>query len=864
MRHLLQWQRMGMLFIMLTAASAPAWAAYPDATIYVDKTTVTRGASCRAWVVDKGYRSISWSIKGGTIISATNKASITYVSTVAVPGTTTLTCKVTTWNGYSNTKSKSIRVVVKPNAVIMADSSIVATGKPHSNFLAVDQTRANGITSFAWSISGGQFLTASTNQSIMWEALAPMQVTLTCTVTNGAGDSDTKSWSVDVPSAGTLATFAGTPSGLGNVDGTGSQARFNWPQNVVADATGNIYVADSNSHTIRKITANGVVTTLAGKAGTAGSVDGTGSSARFNTPHNAGLDSAGNLYISDSNNHTIRKVTPAGVVTTLAGKAGQSGSTNGTGSAARFNYPSRGCVDASGNIFIADFGNYTVRKITQTGVVTTVAGKAGEAGSDDGSGSSARFNQPMAVAMDQAGNLYVADIWNCTIRKISPAYMVTTIAGSAGEIGSNDGNGPDARFFDPSSVAVDSSGNLYVTDTHNFTIRKINTTGMVSTLAGMVGVYGSQDGSGLGARFHNPYAVSVDGIGNLYVADGWNNTIRKISPQAEVTTFAGKAGAMGYYDGFGTSALFYAPFGVTVDQSTGQVFVADSWNHTIRVIQGAVSVGTLAGNGYAGSSDGTGFAARFCMPNSLASDSNGSVYVADTGNCTIRKIKSNLTEWGTTTTYAGTAGVAGSSDGIGTDSQFGYPEGVAVDALGNVYVADTYNHTIRKISPARAVTTLAGVAGESGSTDGNGSAARFNYPGRIAVDSSGTLFVADTLNHTIRKITPSGAVTTLAGKAGAAGSADGVGSSARFNLPIALAIDDQDRLFVTEQGNNTVRMISQGNVVTTLVGVAGQMGNFPGPLPALLAQPSGIVYDTMSSSLLVTVNDGVLKVEIIF
>jgi sugar lactone lactonase YvrE len=698
----------------------------------------------------------------------------------------------------------------------------------------------------------------------MWEALAPLQVTLICTVTNGAGDSDTKSWSVDVPSAGTLATFAGTPSGLGNVDGIGSQARFNWPQNADVDTAGNIYVADSNSHTIRKITSSGVVTTLAGKAGEPGSVDGTGSSARFNIPHNAGLDSAGNLYIGDSYNNTIRKVTPAGVVTTLAGKAGQAGSVDGIGSAARFNFPGRGCVDASGNIFVADFGNYTVRKITPTGAVSTVAGKAGEAGSADGIGSAARFNQPMAVAIDQAGNLYVADIWNCTIRKITPAYMVTTIAGSAGEIGSNDGNGPDARFFDPSSVAVDSSGNLYVTDTHNFTIRKISAAGMVSTLAGMVGEYGSQDGSGLSARFHNPYAVCVDGTDNLYVADGWNNTIRKISPQAEVTTLAGKAGAMGYYDGWGTSALFYAPFGVTVDQSTGQLFVADSWNHTIRVIQGAVSVGTLAGNGYAGSSDGTGFAARFNTPFSVASDSLGSLYVADTGNCTIRKVKSNLPEYGNTTTYAGTAGVAGSSDGIGTDAQFGYPEGVAVDAQGNVYVADTYNHTIRKISPSRAVTTLAGTAGESGSTDGNGSAARFNYPGRIAVDSSNTLFVADTLNHTIRKITPSGAVTTLAGKAGVIGSADGVGSSARFNLPIAIAIDDQDRLFVTEQGNNTVRMISQGNVVTTLVGVAGQMGNFPGPLPAMLAQPSGIAYDPTTSSLLVTVNDGVLKVEIIF
>jgi streptogramin lyase len=304
----------------------------------------------------------------------------------------------------------------------------------------------------------------------------------------------------------------------------------------------------------------------------------------------------------------------------------------------------------------------------------------------------------------------VADYDNGTVRKISSAAVVSTLAGAASQPGSTDGIGSDARFNSPYGVATDSTGNVYVADSYNYTLRKITPAGVVSILAGAVGQFGSADGNGSAARFADPYGVATDSTGNVYVAD-FNDTIRKITPAGVVSTLAGAVGQYGLVDGNGSAAQFADPYGVATD-SAGNVFVADTGNHAIRKIDPAGNVTTLAGSRVrqSGSVDGPGSTARFNSPSSVATDLAGNVYVADSGNCTIRKI----TPFGVVTTLAGTAGVAGSVDGTGSTAQFNFPYGVATDSAGNVYVADSYNNTIRKIAPSGLVTTVAGIPGARG------------------------------------------------------------------------------------------------------------------------------------------------------
>ncbi len=620
----------------------------------------------------------------------------------------------------------------------------------------------------------------------------------------------------------TFITLAGPPeAGAGWYDGAAAAARFYGPSGVATDGSGNVYVADSENHTIRKITPDGVVTTLAGLAGSPGSADGTGSAARFDGPAGVAVDAVGNVFVTDTQNYTIRKITSAGVVTTLAGLAGSAGSTNGIGNAARFNYPFGIALDLNGNLYIADSSNYTIRKLTPAGVVSTVAGLAGTAGSADGTGAAARFNYPEGVAVDVSGNVYVADTDNHTIRKITPGGAVTKLAGATGVSGSSNGIAGAAGFYDPCGVAVDTNGNVFVADTYNNTIRQITSAGMVTTLAGSAGASSGADGTGSAAGFNSPYGVSVDASGNLYVADTGNDTIRKIATGAVVTTLGGMAIESGSSDGTGGAASFNAPRGVAVD-ADGNTYVADTGNYTVRKISPDGSVMTLAGlAGTSGSADGSNNVARFTDPENLAVDILGNVYVADTGNHTIRKI----TPGGVVTTFAGLAGTAGSADGSRGTATFRYPYGVAADTNGNIYVADTYNYTIRKITSGGVVSTLAGLAGAVGATNGTGGAARFNHPCGVTVDAGGNLFVADTGNYAIREITPAGVVTTFAGLAGTFGSADGPGDAATFNYPFSVAVDAGGNLFVADTQNYAIREITPAGVVTTVAGLAGSAGD---------------------------------------
>lgn len=339
--------------------------------------------------------------------------------------------------------------------------------------------------------------------------------------------------------------------------------------------------------------------TAAGLAGQEATVvetgDGTNQNARFFSPYGVALDNNGNLYVADGD--AVRKVSPVGtnwVVTTLAGQGLVLGMVDATNGTARFDNPQGVAVDAAGKLYVADTANNAIRLITPSGtnwVVTTIAGVGrSSSGSTDGTNRNAKFSNPYGIAVDASGNLYVADTLNDTIRKITPVgtnWVVSTLAGLAGTNGVADGTNTSARFDNPAAIALDTNGNLYVADLGNNTIRKVTPMGtnwVVSTLAGLAGTNGSADGTNSVARFNEPQGIAVDGLGALYVSDGNNNTIRKVTPVGTnwvVSTLAGTAAETGSANGTGSAALFSSPYGIAVDQGFN-LYVADSYNFTIR------------------------------------------------------------------------------------------------------------------------------------------------------------------------------------------------------------------------------------------------------------------------------------------
>lgn len=629
--------------------------------------------------------------------------------------------------------------------------------------------------------------------------------------------------------------------------GTRVTAQFNGLAGVATDGSGNVYVADTNNHVIRKINSNGLVSTLAGSAGIAGFANGTGSTARFYSPNALVAGSDGTVYVADTNNHTIRKITAAGVVTTMAGSAGSAGSLDATGTSATFKSPYGLALDAAGNIYVADTGNHVIRKITPAGVVTTVAGTAGSSGSTDATGSSARFKSPLGVASDAAGTLYVADTGNHVIRKISSGGVVETLAGTAGSSGSTDDTGASARFSSPYSVSVDGSNTVYVADTGNNTIRKITSGGVVSTLAGMVGSNGAADGVGTMAGFSSPNAVAVGSGGTVYVADTQNHVVRKIVVSTKaVTTYAGVSGIPGEVDGAVRPAKFHAPQSALLD-AAGNLFVSDTDDSVVRKVtaSGVVSVWTGL-QGVSGSAEGSTATAQFNTPGAMALAASNTLVLADTGNHIIRKISSLPT----VATFAGTAEQSGSKDGSGTSNiltaaQFSSPSAVAVGSDGTIYVTDTDNNTIRKITTAGVVTTLAGSADDSGSDNGACLAARFYAPKGIAVDSRDNLYVADTGNNTIRKIVRGAdcQVTTLAGSPDEAGSQNGAGMVARFDEPRSLAVDANGIVYVADF-NNGIRKITVSGSVSTLIALQDADDNMIVPNPTGISLSGNTVVIT--------------------
>lgn len=619
-----------------------------------------------------------------------------------------------------------------------------------------------------------------------------------------------------------VTTFAGSGT-AGTANGTGTSAQFNNPVGIVQDSKGNLFVTEITSQVLRKITPEGVVSVFASISGfplgitidsednmyitrqgaiakvtPSGTVtnyigsgapvdaDGTFATARFDTPTGITFDLSGNLYVCSKYN--IRKISISGnSVTTFVGPpAGTAtiGDVEGTGNAARFHNLGGIACDSNGNLFVCDDLNNKIKKITPAGVVTIFAGPpAGMfmSGTEDGIGNDARFSAPSFCYIDKATNyIYVTENTNHRIRRISPSGIVTTIAGPGPTVppssGSNNGVDIVASFWKPSGILLAKDRSLYVTEQDGQRIRKLS-----PGLNNQVGTYDTGYG--------NAEGIAIDGNGTLYVSDNGNRVITKITQHGLKMLFAGTFEAGGYVDGVGSAALFGTPRDITFD-AYDNLYVSDFTNHNIRKITKAGSVTTLAGiyayNQPGGYNDAKGTNARFSGPNALTIDQYNNLYVIDENAFRIRKI----TPQGVVTTVAG-SGITGTVDGIGTSASFNAAYGITPDNVGNMIVSN--KDRLRKVN-GNIVTTMTG--------------AIFNDPNGLLMDKYGNIYVADTLNFTIKKISPNGTVSLIAGSSGNAGSSDGIGSAASFNDPLRFAYDsNSDCLLLTDRFFAAVRII---------------------------------------------------------
>jgi trimeric autotransporter adhesin len=596
----------------------------------------------------------------------------------------------------------------------------------------------------------------------------------------------------------TLAVGTGTPGYSGD-NGPAASAQLNKPTGIALDAAGNLYIADAGNNRIRKVS-NGVITT----------VSGGGAGIQLSNPTGVAVDSSGNLYIADSGNNVVRKVS-GGVTVTVAG-TGTPGSLGdgGTATSAQLNSPQAVAVDALGNLYIADYGNDAVRKVSN-GVLSTVFFQQGSA--------------PVGVAVDGAGNLFFAANGLSVVGEVSTTGAVSRVAGNLTAGYSGDaGPATNAALNGPVDVAVDVSGNLYIADGNNDVIRKV-TAGIITTAAGGPFGYVGDNAAATSALLYNPTSVAAGPGGAVYIADRYHNVVRKVV-NGIITTVAG-TGAVGYTgdNGPATGATLNTPWGVAVD-AAGNVYISDTGNAVVRKVSGGV-ITTIAGTGTAGFSGDNGAATSALLnaPVGIAFDAAGNLYIADYANNRVRMVSG-----GTITTVAGNGTATFAGDGsAATSASLSGPLDVKVDAAGNLYIADRGNNRIREVTGG-IISTIAGNGTASfGGDNGPATSAQLSSPSGVALDAAGDLFIADTANNVVRQVT-SGIITTIAGNGTASYSGDnGPAAGAGLDAPIGLATDSQGRIFVADLANNLVRVMSlpcSFALNTSSIQAAGAGGSF--------------------------------------
>lgn len=642
-----------------------------------------------------------------------------------------------------------------------------------------------------------------------------------------------------VDSTGTMTRFAGNgrPGNLGD-GGQAASAQLMFPMGLAIDVAGNVFVADRDANVVRRIAANGTISTVAGNGtpGYAGD-SGTATSAQLNGPFGVAVDASGNIFIADTGNLVIRKVSTDGTISTYAGSGtrGYNGDNVGARNA-WLNGPEGVAVDANGTLYIADTFNGRIRRVGTDGIITTAAGigSTGVDGGDNGPPANAALSLPTDVTVDRFGNLYIADFGNSRVRMVANGAIMSVAGRNNGAPIVEGEEAVNARLNGPTGVAVDRNGNFFFVEAGigsgtglargDHKVWKVSSTGVMTTLAGSgLPSFGGDNGSAAAAQLDTPTGVAIDAGGNLLIADSLNQRIRKVSRGTITTvTGTGTGGFNGEVALVGNAQL-NTPRGVAAD-AAGNFYVADTGNNRVREGQPGGNLFTVAGNGNASYFGDGGAATRGSVnaPEGVAVDAAGNLYIADTFDNVVRKV----TPDGVISTIAGfgTPGYGGDG-GPAIQAKLNRPRAVAVDANGNVYVADTDNGVLRKIDPVGAITTI------NVAYAGNDPAAPLIDPRGVAVDRAGNIYVSDTGRNRVLKVTAAGAVTAIAGDGTCCYSGDGgIATSAQLNRPAGLAADASGNVYVADSGNNAVRVLAPVSASIQVGAVVNAASNLPGPV----------------------------------